>query len=370
MRTQRARPSSALPQLLAATLSVFAVVAIAAGANAQGSDDASAPRGLVVVIEDKPGAPNDLKAIENPNISAVALQIHWSDIEPAEGKFDWDHLDALFASANSSHKWVQLLIFPGFFAPEWAKQGAETQMFPLQYGPGHNTLEKLPMPWDMTYLNRWLDFLKQLSARFGSNPAFRVMAADGPTSVSAEFTLPDTPADVPKWLTTSYRPKKYLDAWQKVLHSYAADFPNQIISLSMGSGLPINDQGKRDQRERMGIRDQLINEAMPILGRRFALQFSNLDGVSGPEQGQRGTETLISYNGRIITGFQLRTNCLHNSGNMGAQGDPALALKRSLDKGMQPNSSGRRVNYIEIYQPDVLATELQPTLQYGASLFH
>jgi hypothetical protein len=30
---------------------------------------------------------------------------------------------------------------------------------------------------------------------------------------------------------------------------------------------------------------------------------------------------------RIITGFQLRTSCVRNSGNMGAEGDPPLALK-------------------------------------------
>jgi len=36
---------------------------------------------------------------------------------------------------------------------------------------------------------------------------------------------------------------------------------------------------------------------------------------------------------------------------------------------LQPNSSGHHVNYLEIYEPDVLADQMQPVLRYGASLF-
>jgi len=44
-------------------------------------------------------------------------------------------------------------------------------------------------------------------------------------------------------------------------------------------------------------------------------------------------------------------------------------LRKSIDKGMQPNDAARHVNYLEIYEPDVLAEEMQPVLRYGASLF-
>jgi hypothetical protein len=57
-----------------------------------------------------------------------------------------------------------------------------------------------------------------------------------------------------------------------------------------------------------------------------------------------------------------------SSGVMGAQGDPPLALRRAVEKGMTPNAAGRRISYLEIYEPDVLASEMQPVLQYAASL--
>jgi hypothetical protein len=54
---------------------------------------------------------------------------------------------------------------------------------------------------------------------------------------------------------------------------------------------------------------------------------------------------------------------------MGAEGDPPLALRRSIDKGMTPNKAGRHVDYLEIYMGDVLLADMQPILQYAASLF-
>ena len=338
--------------------------------QSRAATDNSLPSGLVVVIENKPEQDRlDLRALENPFVSGVALQIHWRDLEPVQGKPDWSRLDQLFAAAESSKKWVQLLLFPGFFTPAWALEGAKTEEFPLQYGPGKGAVERLPMPWDRVYLNHWFDFLKLLSDRYGKSPAFRVIAADGPTSVSAEYTLPSKPEDVETWLRADYTPRKYLEAWQKVFQVYAADFPNQYVSLSMGYGLNINDRGKRDHSERKRTKQLVLDQGMGVLGRRFALQYSNLDGNAERTVGAPGMEEVIDYNGRIITGFQLRTNCEHNSGNMGAEGDPPLALRKSIDKGMAPNSAGRHIDYLEIYEPDVLADDMQPVLRYGASLF-
>jgi hypothetical protein len=358
-----------VPVLVSALL-ILLEAALTESGPPQVSTDNSSPNGLVVVLENKPGEDRlDLRALNNPFISGVALQIRWRDIEPVQGKPDWTKLDQLFAAAESLKKWVQLLIFPGFFSPPWAVEGAQTEMFAIQYGPGKGGVERLPLPWDRVYLTHWFAFLKQLSDRYGKSLAFRVMAAAGPTSVSAEFTLPATPEDVQKWLNVGYTPSKYREAWQKVFQVYAADFPNQYVSLSLGFGLNINDRGKKDGRARKTTKDAIIEEGIRVLGRRFALQNSNLDGNPEPVHGPHGVPLVISYNGRIVTGFQLRTSCVRNSGNMGAEGDPPLALKKSINRGMKPNSAGRHVNYLEIYEPDVLANDMQPVLRYGASLF-
>jgi hypothetical protein len=357
-----------IPVILACILLLFPAAAMTEANQSRASTDNSRPSGLVVVIRNNPDRAFDPRALNNPNVNGVAFQIHWADIEPVQGKPDWSKLDQVFNAAESSKKWVHLLVFPGFFSPGWALEGVETESFAIQYGPGRGTVMKLPMPWDTVYLNRWFAFLKELSDRYGKSPAFRMVAVDGPTSVSAELTLPDTPEDAQTWLKVSYRPRKYIEAWQKVLQVFGADFPNQYISLIVGSGLNINDQGRPDHQERARTREEVIREAMGVLGRRFVLQNSDLH--AGPEQ-HPVTDFVMSYSGRVITGLEMR--CTSELGTcssaMGAEGNPPLALKKSIAKGLQPNNQGEHVNYLEIYEGDVLADDMQSVLRDGASLF-
>jgi len=353
-------------------------------ASAQGGTGAIAPEkpgppcaatdpfvigGLVVDITPKKDGSLDLRSVKNPCISGVALQIHWSDLEPVQGKPDWSKLDELFAAAESSRKWVHLEIFPGFFAPAWALQGVKTEKFAIRYGPGRGTVLSLPMPWNGAYLNRWIAFLKLLSARYGKSPAFRLMAAAGPTSVSVEMTLPNSLEDMKKWRAESFTARKFKEAWQKVLQVCAADFPNQSVSLTVGNALNINDQGKIHPGEGVRTRQAIIDYAMSLLGRRLVLQNSDLH--AGPLNQQPTTSFVMSYSGRVITGLEAR--CAAELGTcssaMGAEGDPPRALRKSIDKGMAPNNAGRHVNYLEIHEGDVLADEMQLVLRYGASLF-
>jgi hypothetical protein len=331
------------------------------------------PKGLVVVLDTSDLAdPSWKKAVDNPSISGVALQIHWSDIEATKGKPDWSQLDALFAEATSSKKWVHLLIFPGFFSPQWALKDAVTTKFPIQYGPGKGgDAEPLPMPWDSEYLNNWLAFVKRVADRYGTTQALSLVAAAGPTSVSAEFTLPATPPDLKKWEADGYTPTKFIGAWKTVLKAYADDFPNQYISLSQGSGLNIDDKSKPDPGENHKTRQAIVDAASSILGKRFVLQSSNVHAGPGPHEPNSAVDDqfVIGYIGRAITGFQLRTSAENNSAIMGAEGDPSLALTKSIAYATVTNSAGQRVNYVEIYKADVLAPDMQTALSTAAAIF-
>jgi hypothetical protein len=334
------------------------------------SIDEPAPSGLVAVIKNTPQSGSlDLGALKNPYINGVSLQIHWSDIELIQGKPDWSRLDQLFAAAESSKKWVQLSVYAGFFSPAWALKGVKTEALAVQYGPDKGTVMKLPMPWDSVYLTRWLAFLKQVSDRYGKTTAFRIISADGPTSVSEEMTLPQSKSDLKKWQNDSYTPSKFIGAWQSVVDAYAADFPKQYVSLTVGEALNINDQGKIAPGEGMTTRQTIIDQAMGLLGPRFLLE--NHDLHAGPKNQQAATSFVMSYSGRVTTGLEMR--CASELGTcsagMGAAGDPPDALKKSIDKGMEPNGAGQHVNYLEIYEPDIVAGDMQSVLRYGASLF-
>lgn len=330
------------------------------------------PHGVVVLLPS--GQQNyramNLAVVKNPSVSGVAVQINWRDIEPVQGTPDWSQLDALFAAAELSKKWVHLIMFPGFFSPPWALEGVQADQFEIQYGPGKGTAARLPMPWDRVYLNRWFVFMRLLSARYGRAPAFRMIAAAGPTSVSVEMTLPNSPPAHRRWLADGYTPTRYLDAWGDAFRFYAAAFPNQCISLA-APGLPILGPGPKNRAARVRAKEQIIDQAMRVLGNRLAIQSSDLHAGRANVEAPDNTELIKSYSGRIITGFEMRSGSQGEAASrvMGAEGNPPLALRRSIDKGMAPNPAGRHVNYLEIYVADVAPVEMQPVLSYAASLF-
>ncbi len=116
----RLTPARLLVRIACSLLGGLLVPATTIGAASAASSLAvsAPPHGLVVVLENKPQeARLNVDALHSPFISGVALQIGWRDIEPTQGNPDWSKLDQLFAAAEESKKWVQLLIFPGFFSP-------------------------------------------------------------------------------------------------------------------------------------------------------------------------------------------------------------------------------------------------------------
>jgi hypothetical protein len=328
------------------------------------------PGGLVAVLTYNSGQTLSLAAFDNPNISGVALQIHWADIEPTAGAPEWATLDALFARADATHKWVQLLIFPGFFSPSWAYPASDSALFKLQYGPGSKKLgpQPLPMPWDATYQSNWLAFMKLLATRYGGDPEFAMLGAAGPTSVSVEATEPNTPADRTLWQSMGYTQTKYVGAWSAILPTLAADFPNQYLSIAGGADtdsiVNINASGTIVTNFKLGTKGQIDAEATSVLGPRLGLQNSNLDGSAGGDE--PNTDFIVAHAGKVLTGFQLRSAA---SGPGMGVGTPAQVLRAALDNGIRANPAGAHVDYIEVYDKDVEDAALQPTLAYGASLF-
>ncbi len=325
------------------------------------------PVGLIAVIANKPGQSLNTQTFANPYIVGVSLQIHWADIEKQQGKPDWARLDELVADAQAQNKFVQFFIFPGYFTPDWAQKGVQTDNFPVPYGPQHGKVLPLPMPWDDTYLTRWLAFVKLLSERYGDQPTVKIVAVAGPTSVSDEYTLPVSGPDVKLWEADGYTPSKYLGAWKRVLRAYAADFPNQYLSMSLGGGVDINDMGKFAPAQRKITQQAVATAAANILGDRFTLQYNNLDGKSGPED-TKGITFVSGYVGKAITGYQLRSPA--SGPGMGDPGmTPQQTMRAAFNKGIRSMGLSQRVDYLQVYQPDVLDPDLQTTLQWGASLF-
>lgn len=164
-----------------------------------------------------------------------------------------------------------------------------------------------------------------------------------------------------KWRSLGYTPAKYIDAWKQTFSAYSSIFPHRYFSLALHLGIAIPHR-----KQKAAVRKQLVSLGLQY-PRQFALQ---ADGLNASRTNETyGDRAVIAYSGRVVTGFMMSTAASQRSERMGAADEPSLALRRSIDKGMQPNNAGKRVSYLEIYEPDVLSEEMQPVLRYAASLF-
>jgi hypothetical protein len=329
---------------------------------------ATQPRGLTAVNNFEPstrvGGLFDERTYANPNTAGLTFRMSWADIEPNEGDFVWTKLDTVFDNAEKNGKWVELVLIPGFGTPAWAVQGVQTATFNVKYGPGKGDSLPLPLPWDQTYLDRWFAFLKAVGARYQNRPSFIKIAADGPTSVTAEMSLPNEPADLCTWVKVGYSSDRLIGAWQQVFDNYALIFPRQYFSLALYPPLPIVsttrcDGGNligSDHKESQRVRDFIVGLGAGHHPKQFVLQTNGLTAAKEDPSNSGGYDLVKSYSGQVVIGFQLTTSAMSHPDNMGDPDGPT-ALQKSLQKGVDA-----KAEFLEVYEPDVLSPAAQAVL--------
>ncbi len=249
------------------------------------------PTGLVAFGISQPGhVPFPSQVFSDPSVSGVGLFALWSNLEPAPNEINWSILDCVFAQADAHNKFVSLALSPGFTTPGWVLglPGVQTQSFMFSYD-NKASARLLPLPWNQPYLQAWFTFLQAVAARYGTNPAFRLIQVGGPTSVSTEMSLPDRtsgdgalPAstggsDIAEWMQLGYTPSRYVAAWKEAFATYHQLFPDQYLGLALYPGLPIGDTGKPDPSQKNATRLDVI-----AVGLQYKQQFDlQEDGIKG-----------------------------------------------------------------------------------------
>ena len=210
-------------------------------------------------------------------ISGIALGAHWDQTQPNSGNlpssYDWSYIDDAFTTANAVNKSVQLIVTPGVNSPSWllAEIPSCDPLFTTGSAPpdcgtvtfaGYPEEQRadtstFPLPWNSTYENAWTAFLKDLNARYGSNPAFVAIAISGPIGVSDEFLIPtsvNTTAPQPSGLSpdatwaalighsfpsnSAYQntDQAFIDAWDRAIDAAESTFTGITLFLSPDAG--------------------------------------------------------------------------------------------------------------------------------------
>jgi Beta-galactosidase len=292
-------------------------------------------------------------------VSGVDPDMGWDLLEPAAGTYDWSALDCVFQQAHAHGKWVGLSLFPGFASPPWVFKlpGVQSQSFQFSYS-GAESARPLPLPWNQAYLHSWFDFLAAVASRYASSPEFRLIQVAGPTSVSAEMSLPDRTSgdtalppdahgsDVAEWMRLGYTPAKFVDAWREAFDQYHRLFPNQYLGLELYPGLPIGNDGRLDHRQKRGTQESVV-----AAGMRYKQQFDlQEDGIKGASTQPSDPEynAVRAHCDDIVTG--LRNSVTMSPADQGS-------MNRALDA-----VSAAGVDFWEVYTPDVTNPSLHPIL--------
>jgi len=209
--------------------------------------------------------------------SGIALGAHWDQTQPNSGNlpssYDWSYIDDAFTAANAANKTIQLIITPGVNSPSWllaslpscdplfstgsapADCGSVTFTgYPEQQRADSNTF---PLPWNSTYQAAWTAFLKDLNARYASNPAFVAIAVVGAIAASDEMILPtsiNTTAPQPSGLSpdatwaaliqhsfpnnSSYQntDQAFIDSWEQAIDAAESIFTGITLFLGPDAG--------------------------------------------------------------------------------------------------------------------------------------
>lgn len=224
MVTMGHRKATSLRQvrLGAVAVAVAAVVAMAgstgaeASAPSKGAPSASGDlRGVKPILSGLILMPNQaayLRGLPFPTVdpgvlgsdgrafTGTAVDVGWSQLEPTDGRFEWEPLDASLAAVRSYNRahpsttlGVKLRVVGGYDAPSWAARtgGAPITIASRPHGASPGTLGRW---WTAPYQEAWSTFEHTLAKRYDTDPLIRTVQVTSCATTSQEpFITPASP---------------------------------------------------------------------------------------------------------------------------------------------------------------------------------
>jgi hypothetical protein len=162
------------------------------------------------------------------NIDSWIFQ--WSTLEPAEGQYDWQLVDAAINDSAATGKPVVLRVLAGIDSPSWVESVARMVTLPAS---GYMRAGVMPVPWDTAFLSVWDTFVDAFGARYDGNPHIALVETAG-TGIYGETYLPGGPQ---LWNAAGYDEASYLAATEGIVATYVAAFPHTYLGLDVSLGV-------------------------------------------------------------------------------------------------------------------------------------
>jgi hypothetical protein len=280
-------------------------------------------------------APMDPSVLRMPCIPGVSIRFTWEDVEPEEGKIDWDYLEHALGQVKRANKKAMVSVLPGIRSPAWIyKKGVRTLEFTdnNRYHKSYGRRLRMPLPWDETLIQEWIKFVVQLGKKVDPDDAVVLVHLAGPNTSSLEMHLPkgENAALVEE---AGYSREKIVTAWKQVIDAYAKAFPHKDLALHIAVPL-VKD----------GAMEEVIQYGISRVGSRFCIQGDFLNartnGLFYPYRVMR--EYREKYG--VTLGFQMADSAYYRPRREGP-------LETAIEKGLQAGAQYFEVFYADIIDP-------------------
>jgi hypothetical protein len=172
-------------------------------------------------------------------VGGVSWIFSWKQIETAPGVFNWSAVDAAIAASSGSGRKTMLRIDGGATSPSWVPDQITLTFQPM--GPQPLQTVTMPKTWSATYLADFSSFIRAFGARY--NPDSRVTRVEmAGAGYQGEMALPQWPG----WIGAGYSDALMTSAWEQIIGTYKASFPNKQLGMDYGEPLQVYYQSHID----------------------------------------------------------------------------------------------------------------------------
>lgn len=294
--------------------------------------------------------PEDI--MEKPYVEGALVRPRWRDLEPEPGKFDWSFLDAEIGKVKKAGKKYTLAILGGPGTPDWVFQQKGVKGFVYSFFNPYSVVDrripqKMPVPWDATYLELWQNLIRKVAQRYGNDPALYLVHVTHSTQNGLEMMLPfdksrgrDKNVNIPDWHQYGYSKAILMGSWKTVIDTFVEAFPDKPLDLEIHPVL-----------EDHSIPSELIDYGISKAPGRFGAFGAWLNNRQQPWD--RPLRDIMSKAGkRAYCNYQLIGNETRQAERVGMGG-----LKGTIELGMSQGCY-----YYEIWEVDLKNPKFSPWL--------
>lgn len=282
------------------------------------------------------------RVLQAPYLSGVLIRARWRDVEPHEGRYDWSYLQREIGKAKRYGKKVTLALVGGPHTPDWVYVAGAADfeyIFNNPYSPRGGRTERIPLPWDALFLQKWTRTIHAFGSRFRSDRDVVLVHMTGSSKNGFELQLPERRRRGgafrglvdEEWLQAGYTEAKLLAAWKGIIDAFAEAFPNKALDLEIHPLLGNN-----------AIPAQLAEYAHHKMGRRFGTFGGWLSGRP-PAWDTEMRRIMGEHCRRSFCGYQLIANETRQAQRLGP-GGLIGAIRTGMDEGAR---------YFEVWEADV-----------------